>query len=302
MDLEALPPELLELLSQHVVGVVEGAGLRGVSVVARELAQLAQSSKLFLPLVLNCWRTLSNQTPVLFHQFGINDILQKYDCLHFLGQQRIQGPVNLRNVSPVPQKHSPGLQALGWLEKDSLERHLSQTNGPLATLPLRAGLKHVRAPLQVKLMVAGEKCQHSWRTPSPLWTSLEFNGARPLEAIDMVRELLTDRPDRGVRQDEEMSSLLAKHYSDWPYGQYNRNTWWGFRKLICDNWSPADIQRKQEARREAAQICLHCMGPAHRQCPQFCCKQCCTNLRLACWLHNTPWRAKPCKRKSGSRR
>ena len=65
--MKALPPELLEVLGQHIVGVMEVAGLRGVSVVVRESAQLAQSSKVFLSLVLNYWRTLSKQIPVLFH-------------------------------------------------------------------------------------------------------------------------------------------------------------------------------------------------------------------------------------------
>lgn len=300
MKLENLPPDVIGLLGECFVGTVEPAGLRGVSVVAREISQLAQSSRTFLPLVVKAWETLRDQTPALFHQFDVNDILEKHGCLHLLGQQTIRGPVNLCNfTSNAPRKHSPGLHALGWLEKDSLDRYLSQTDGPLAPpLPLRSSLMGVRAPVEVRVTVAVEKCQHSWRTPSPAWTRLEISGIRQLETIDMVRELLTDRPDRGLVHDEEMTSLLSQHFSDWPYGEYNRNTWWGFRKLICDTWSPIDIQTKQQMRRKAAHVCLHCLGPAHNQCPQFCCTKCCSAMRLQCWLHNprAPWQARRLKR------
>lgn len=304
MELERLPPEVISILGEHLVGVVEPAGLRGVSVITREIAQMAQSSKLFHTLVASSWITLSDQTPALFHQFGINDVLEKHGYLHFLGQPRIQGPVNFVNfVSRDFETLSPGLQALGSLEKKMLKHALSKTDGPFAVpVPLRAGFKGVRAPLQVKLTMAVEKCQRAWGIPSPLWTTLECNGTRQLESIDMVRELITECPDRGLVLDEELSSLISRN--DWPHWQHGSYTWWGFRKLICDRWSPAEVHQRQQARRKAANICLHCLCPADPRCVQSCCPACCSALRLTCWLHNPEalWRGYGAQLKRASRK
>ena len=265
MELEYLPPDVISLLGEHFFGTVEPVGLRRVPVITRETAQMTQSSKHFQTLAVSAWGTLSDQTPALFHQFEINVILETHGCLHFLGQQPLQGPVNRLNGFVVRDHftYSPGLQVLSWLEQECLERTLCKSDGPLAPpLPLQAGLEGVHAPLQVKLTLAIEKCQRWWRIPSPSYTRVTWIGIRQLEPIDRIRELVKERPDIGLFLDKALSSLLSKTDADWPHLQHGNNSWWSFRKLICNRWSPAEIHQRQQTRRKAAVICLHCLRPA----------------------------------------
>ncbi|KAK9827753.1 hypothetical protein WJX74_000560 [Apatococcus lobatus] len=219
MLLLELPLDVLQRLGEHIVGEVEVAGLRGPSVIAREVAQLSLVSRGFSPVVSRAWATLSKTVPAILCLTDVSDILQECGCQHFLGNEPQYGPVNKRNFeAPVPRKHSPGLQGLDVLGKYKLRQLL---NCPAGSLALHAhstgGLEAARAPPSVKLIVTIEKCQQFFWGPSPNWANLDNNGTRRLESIDMVRELLSDRLDRGLAHDVELTGLLENHVRCWPY-------------------------------------------------------------------------------------
>ena len=286
MSLPSLPADVLQRVGDFLVGEAEAAGLRGVSVIAREVAGVNRTSKSLLPLSASAWATLEGQIPQILYQLGVSDILNDHGYASLLGSPPVQGPVNMMNFqSPTLRKHSAGLHALSCVEKYFLREYLTSSKGPFATAqPARSALAQIRAPLAVKFMVAVEKCQFFWRTPSPVWRAAE---SRHLESIEMVRELLFGRYDRGMEPDAELTNLLDSHISHdlWPYGSCGRNTWWGFRKLVCDRWTPADIQAKLEQRRKTAGICLGCMGTAGKRCCHCRCAVCCQRRGLPCHVH-----------------
>ncbi|KAK9818739.1 hypothetical protein WJX74_006408 [Apatococcus lobatus] len=287
MGLLELPADVLQQVGELFVGEVEAAGLRGVSVVAREVASLVRVCKRVQPLVGSMWAALDKQTPQILSQLGISDILDEHGYGHLLGDKPYFGPINLQNhQAPTLRKHSAGLHALGRVERLLLRKHLSSVTGPFAlSSPVTIGIEQLRAPMAIKVVVAVEKCQWFWCTPSPIWRSVPER--RELEPIEMVRELNFSRYDRGLEQDQELRSLLDAHVSEasWPYGTCSRNTWWGLRKLVCDRWTPADIQAKHAQRRKAAGICLYCMEDPGQRCYNFCCAICCQSRRLPCHVH-----------------
>lgn len=199
MSLLDMPADTLQKIGELVVGEVEAAGLLGVSVIARQVANLCQVCKGLLPLIVAAWASLSNQTPQVFAQLGISEILDQYNCNHLLGAKPYFGPVNHQNhQAPVMRKHSAGLHALDLVERLSLKGHLSSANGPFAPqLPVMVCVRQLQAPIAVKVMVAVEKCQFFWRTPSPLWRCVP---GHHLEPIELVRELIFGRSDKSWNQ------------------------------------------------------------------------------------------------------
>lgn len=251
-SLNSLPQDILEKIVDFVFGEVEIAGLRGPSVISRDIAELAAVSKSLLPLVSRAWNSLSLQMPGLLSQLDIPNLLKQHSISHLLGEAPYFGPVNRRNYQTPPNKHSPGLHALGSLEVLKLRHYLDSADGPLVPpLPMSPGLEGARAPLAIRLTTAIEKCQYFWPTPSPTWTNLAHANVHqhPLELIDMVRELLVGRTDRGLERDAELVSLLEGNMK-FPFGVCGMSSWWGMRKLVCDNWTPEAI--KEEACRASA--------------------------------------------------
>ena len=299
-----LPVDVLQKLGEFVVGEVEPAGLRGTSVVSREIARLALVNKCLLPLVTEAWLALEHQTAEILHQLAVGDILKTVHWRRPSGQTQYYGPVNMQNFDVTnPRKHSPGLHALGLFERAKLQETLKSTSGPLAQKPpLAAGLTAARAPQAVQLTVALEKCQFFWQTPSPLWSNLAYKGTKTLEDIDILRELLTAREDRGLTCDKELKSLLDERVRIWPYGFMSKNTWWGARKLICDNWSPAELWNRQQERRKAAKVCLQCMDMSVLHCDNSMCTMCCLSTSLPCFRHKSPMLARSAMRNCKRRR
>ena len=287
MSLLDLPADVVQQLGETLVGEAEAAGLHGVSVVARQVASLGQVCKGLWPLVATAWTSLNRQTPQIFSQLGISDILDDYNFKYMLGDQPYYGPVNLQNhEGPTLRKHSPGLHALGPAERFLLKEHLRSPNGPFSSLPqTKLCMGQLRAPMPIKVMVVVEKHQFFWRTPSPVWCCVP--GCRRLEPIEMVRELLHGRCDKGIPPDAELTNLLDNHVKQetWPYDYCHRNTWWGLRKLVCERWTLAQLQAKLQECRQAAGVCLHCMEPAGQRCFHLCCATCCQSQGLPCHVH-----------------
>lgn len=287
MSLLDMPADIVQQLGETLVGEAEAAGLRGVSVVARQVATLGQVCKGLLPLVATAWTSLSHQTPEIFSQLGISEILHENKCGYMLGDQPYYGPINLQNhQAPTLRKHSPGLHALGRVERFLLQEYLRSPNGPFGPLPqTKLFMRQLRAPMPIKVMVAVEKHQFFWRSPSPVWRCVP--GCNRLEPIEMVRELLHGRCDRGIQPDAELTSLLDNHVKQeaWPYGHCNRNTWWGFRKLVSERWTSAQLQAKLHGCRQAAGVCLYCMESAGQRCYHRCCATCCQSQGLPCHVH-----------------
>lgn len=136
MSLLDMPADILQQLGETFVGETEAAGLRGVSVVARQVASLGQVCKGLMALVAAAWTSLSRQTPAIFSQLGILDVLDDYSCGYMLGDQPYFGPVNLQNYqAPTLRKHSPGLHGLGRVERFLLKGYLCSPNGPFSPWP-----------------------------------------------------------------------------------------------------------------------------------------------------------------------
>ncbi len=288
--LDHLPTEVLNVVGDHLAGGLEVAGVCGPSVLVRDIAQLAAVSKSVAPIVQRAWAALGQQLSDALFQMEIGDLLDEAYKMEPFDVTRAFGPVDSQNsATHLAKLHSSGLQALQYPEKLLLCRALKAPDGPLQPRrPLAVPLKQARAPAVVRLTVASEKCHWCWYTPSPLWTDSTIGGTKQLETIDILRELLSSRLDRGLAPDMSILNLLEAHNLQPPYGHCGMNTWWGVRKLVCDRWTPADLVLKQRARRMAASICLHCMDVASKHCAMHVCKSCCQQLHNPCFVHNPP--------------
>ncbi len=301
MLLEQLSVEILGEIGKHVADDMEVAGLRGPSVIVRDIANLALAGRLLFPLVTQAWTALCQQLPAMLWQLDICDTLRANNSTALFQYAPHLGAVNLLNSSTrMPTKHSSGLQGLSVIEKVFLRAALRSKVGPNSPRkPLSAGLESVRAPSLILLTVTIEKLQYWWPTPSPTWSDLALGGARQLESVDVVRELTVSRLDRGLAYDPELSSLLAANEHH-PYTGIGAYTWWGIRKLINDNWTPADLFAKQTARRMRANVCLHCMRPAQKNCARYVCSGCCHRHAYPCSIHSSE--KMPPRRKTPTRR
>ena len=242
-----------------------------------------------MPLVSCAWSALSSQTPPILSQMGVSAILKARNSLSLLGEQPFHGPVNLHNFQGPSLRHfSPGLQAISPAEELFLPKAL-RSDGPSASnLLATQGIRlETTAPQAVQFTVAVEKCQIFWRLPSPLWHS-GFEG-KQLEIIDKLRELLTVRTDKALLPDEELVGILDEHahIEAWPYGHSKMNTWWGLRKLVCDRWTPADIEAKHAEHRKMAGMCLFCMQRSSKFCCKNACGSCCKSRLGLCHIHQS---------------
>ena len=144
MRLNENPTELLAVIGQHVVGDLDWAGLRGASVVVRELLQFFLTCKPFLQVSPACWAAISRQVPAMIWQLGIGDMLKKHGLLDFMCHQIHHQALNFSIPGTAYNKHSPGLQASSWCEWLLLERSLQAADGLVGRQPSES-LRAIRA-------------------------------------------------------------------------------------------------------------------------------------------------------------